>query len=126
MPKLALAEDPHKPGSLVKINQTVYLLSASQKRGFQSLNEFLTYHYRASRIMPANVADLFLFEGPPMRAKPGTLALDTSDGHTIYLIGKDGEKRGFVSAAAFRKYRKKSSVVWPIDLSSYPIGKNIE
>jgi hypothetical protein len=129
LPQPALAagaDSSHKSGTLVIVDRTIYLVGTAQKRGFLSWNEFLSYNYRASRIKEANEADKLLFEGPPMRARPGTLALDTADRRTIYLIGKDSEKRGFSSAAALKKYKKKKTVIWPIDLGNYPIGPNID
>jgi hypothetical protein len=119
---------PHKAGTLVRDGKAIYLIGNGQKRGFLSLNEFLSYRYRLSRIVIANEGDKLLVEGPPMRAKPGTFALDISDGRTIYLIGKNGEKRGFASAEAFRKHKhkKRGLVIWPINLSDYPTGSVIK
>ena len=33
---------------------------------------------------------------------------------------------GFVSAVALQKHRKKKTVIWPIDLTGYPVGENME
>jgi hypothetical protein len=121
-----IVEPPHKSGSLVRDGNTIYLLSKKQKRGFTSLNEFLTHNYRAARIMPANSGDKLLPEGQPMRAKPGSLVLDSSDGRTIYLISKTGEKQGLVTPEALKKYKKKTTKIWSIDLSKYPVGDPIQ
>lgn len=126
LPHFAMADGPHKSGSLVIIDKTIFLIGSGQRRGFQSWNEFLSYNYRMSRLVTANDADKSLPEGPPVRAKAGTLALDTADNQTVYLIGKSGEKRGFTSAGALKKYRKKKMVIWPINLSGYPIGTNLD
>jgi hypothetical protein len=116
----------HKPGALVILDHTVYVIGKGIKRGFPSLNEFLTYHYRLSRLVAGNAADAALVEGPPIHAKPGSLTVDLRDMQTVYLIGKDGEKKGFTSQVSLKKYRKKKSVIWPIDLSAYPLGSPIE
>lgn len=117
---------PHKAGSLIVLDKTIFLVGYGSRRGFPTLNEFLTYNYRRSRLVNGNSADRELVEGPPMRAKSGTLVLDTTDNRTIYLIGKKGEKRAFTTPVALQKYRKKKTVVWRINLSDYPLGENME
>lgn len=116
----------HKPGSLIRDGQTIFLISKGYKQGFVTLNEFLTYNYRISRIVTANSADKALPEGPPMRAKTGTLVLDASDRRTVYLIGKQGEKRGLATSAAYWRYKKPKTILWSINLSNYPVGDIIE
>lgn len=116
----------HKPGTLVRDGQTIFLIAKGYKQGFSSLNEFLTYKYRLSRIVMANLGDKQLTEGPPKRAKPGSLVLDSVDHRTVYLIGKQGEKRGIATPAAYWRYKKPSIVLWSIDLSNYPVGDIIE
>lgn len=116
----------HKPNSLVRDGQTIFLIGKGYKQGFVSLNEFLTYKYRISRIITANSGDKALPEGQPMRAKAGSLVLDSSDRKTVYLIGKQGEKRGLATSAAYWRYKKPKTILWSIDLSRYPTGDIIE
>ena len=116
----------HKPGSLVRDGQTIFLVGKGFKQGFASLNEFLSYRYRLSRIVMANSADRQLSEGPSLRAKAGSLVLDAVDHKTVYLIGKQGQKQGITSPVAFWKYKKKNTILWLIDVTNYPVGNNIE
>ncbi len=130
LPRLVQAQTtstfPHKPSTLVRSGPTIFLVGKGYKQGFASLNEFLTYNYRLSRIVAANEADKQLVEGPTKRAKPGSLVLDILDHRTVYLIGKQGEKRGLATPAAYWRYKKKNMVLWSIDVSGYPMGDIIE
>lgn len=56
----------------------------------------------------------------------GTLVLDTSDGRTIYMLGRGGIKRGFTTPQALFKFGYTFSQALPFDASQYPEGVPIK
>ncbi|HVY67277.1 MAG TPA: hypothetical protein VHA30_00035, partial [Patescibacteria group bacterium] len=79
-------------------------------------------------------ADKLLVQGEIMKAMTGTLALDTSDNRTVYMVGSSYTKRGFISYQVFTDlgYVKGSSTsagpvngMFKINLSDYPAGDPI-
>jgi pimeloyl-ACP methyl ester carboxylesterase len=52
----------------------------------------------------------------------GTLALDTADNRTVYMIGNGGKKYGFTSELAFRGLGFKFDLVAPADVSEHELG----
>lgn len=52
----------------------------------------------------------------------GTLVLDESDGRTIYMIGNNGKKYGFISESAFKKLGYRFNGIIKKDLSSQELG----
>lgn len=109
-------------GSLIKDGATIYLISSGQRRGFASLAELRTYGFSPAQAARAGEADRLLPEGPVMKAQDGTLAVDTSGGGTVYLIGGGGIKRGFASAEVFKTLGFSFAQIAKMDLSGYPTG----
>jgi len=72
----------------------------------------------------ASPEDRNLPEGTIVKALDGTLALDTTDNRTIYMIAA-GSKRGFTSAEIFFALGYRFDQAIPIDLSDYPSGTPI-
>ncbi|MDR3643419.1 MAG: chitobiase/beta-hexosaminidase C-terminal domain-containing protein [Candidatus Doudnabacteria bacterium] len=117
----------HPNGTLVIDGKTVSLIAGGQIHGFRDPQEFASYGYKFSQTVPINEADKLLPAGDIMKAMTGTLALDTSDNRTIYMVGQQYSKRGFVSMQVFADlgYTKVSSLVrgmFKINLSDYPAG----
>jgi len=119
------AVSPHGNGTLIADNGTIYLVTNGQKHGFRDATEYLSYGFDFSSVQPASSADLALPNGSILKAMDGTLALDTSDGRTVYVIGNNGTKRGFVSSAVFTKLGYKFSQAVKINLADYAVGDPI-
>jgi hypothetical protein len=124
----------HSDGTLILDGSTVYLIAGGQLHGFRDSQEFASYGYKFSQTVPASPADLLLPQGDIMKAMTGTLTLDTSDNRTIYMVGKNYTKRGFVSMAVYRGlgYVKGSSTsgqamhgLFKINMTDYPAGDPI-
>ncbi len=124
----------HPDGTLVLDGGTVYLIAGGQLHGFRDPQEFASYGYKFSQDVPISDADKLLPQGDIMKAMVGTLALDTSDNRTVYMVGQNYTKRGFSSYAVFQGlgYVKGSSTspapisgLFKINLSDYPSGTPI-
>jgi hypothetical protein len=124
----------HPDGTLVIDGSTVYLIAGGQLHGFRDPQEFASYGYKFNQTVPISVADKLLPTGDIMKAMTGTLALDTSDSRTIYMVGINYTKRGFVSMAVYRGlgYVTGSSTsnqpvhgVFRINMTDYPAGAPI-
>jgi hypothetical protein len=109
-------------GSLILEGSTVYLIENNQKLPFATSEEFFSYGFSFSQVL-TNVDISSLAQGPIMKAMDDTLALDTSSNSgTVYMIGDNGVKRGFVSAQVFSSLGYSFSQVRPINLSGYQLG----
>ncbi len=124
----------HVDGTLVQDGNTIYLIQNGQLDGFRDPQEFASYGYQFSQAVPINEADKLLPAGPVLKAMTGTLALDTSDNRTIYMVGRNSTKRGFASWGVFSGlgYVKGSSTsagpvngIYKINMSDYPAGAPI-
>ncbi|MFH0893546.1 MAG: DUF5018 domain-containing protein [Bacteroidota bacterium] len=116
---------PHSNGTLIVDNGTVYLITNGQRRGFRDTAEYLSYGFDFASVQAANSGDAALPAGAILKAMDGTLALDTSDGRTVYVIGNNGTKRGFVSEAVFLELGYKFSQAVQINLADYTVGDPI-
>lgn len=114
----------HPNGALILDGKTVYLIKNGKLSGFRDEQEYKSYGYNFSQVAPASSADLRLpSAGEPLKAMPGTLALDKSDNRTIYMIGSNGTKRGFASAGVFTGLGYNFKNLFKINLSDYPAGE---
>ncbi|HEX5429466.1 MAG TPA: right-handed parallel beta-helix repeat-containing protein [Patescibacteria group bacterium] len=118
----------HPDGTLVLDGQTVYLIKDGKRYGFRDPSEYESYGYNFSQVVPANDSDIRLGFDPAniMKAMPGTLVLDKSDGRTVYMIGENYTKRGFVSSAVFKDLGYTFKNLPTIDLSDYPTGPAVD
>ncbi|HEX5429895.1 MAG TPA: MBG domain-containing protein [Patescibacteria group bacterium] len=118
----------HPNGTLILDGQTVYLMKDNQRYGFRDPIEFQSYGYNFSQVVPANSADLQLTfnQANIVKAMPGTLVLDASDNRTVYMIGTNYSKRGFVSALVFAGLGYSFNNLPKIDLTDYPSGDPIQ
>src|SRR5579872_3747103 len=114
----------HPDGSLILSGSTIFLIKNGQRYGFRDPNEYKSYGYNFSQAVVANSFDLSLpFDpGNILKAMPGTLVLDAQDHRTVYMIGSNGTKRGFASAAVFKGLGYSFSNLLSINLSDYPAG----
>src|SRR5690348_7607342 len=115
----------HPDGTLVISGGTVYLVQNAQLVGFRDPAEYASQGYNFSQVVPATDGDLKMPQGTVEKALPGTLALDSSDHKTVYMVGPDGTKRGFVSVAVFKALGYNFLNLAHIDLSDYPAGPQI-
>ena len=97
------------------------MIKDNQRYGFRSAGEFLSWGYRFEMALPATEADMALPMNGIMKARAGTLALDTADGRTMYLIFEDGA-RAITADSVFIFSSFDGRQVLPIDLSDYPKG----
>ncbi|MDP2932807.1 MAG: hypothetical protein Q8N81_01610, partial [bacterium] len=110
----------HKNGVLIRDNGTVYLLQNNTRRGFVTAEEFLSHGYVFEMVVPANAEDLKLLQGENLKARSGTLVLDTADNRTVYLILDDGA-HPFPNIEQLIFYvRPESRAIYPINLNTYP------
>jgi surface protein len=117
----------HRNGTLILDGQTVYLMKDGQRFGFRDPEEFQSYGYGFSQVVSANAADrqtAFLPDNI-LKAMAGTLALDKSDGKTVYMIGGNFTKRGFVSSEVFTGLGYSFAGLPKINLADYPAGPAI-
>ena len=116
----AAASARHKNGVLINANGTIYLLQDNTRRGFATAEEFLSHGYVFAMVVPANAADLKLPQGDNLKARSGTLVLDTADNKTVYLILDDGA-HPFPSIEQLIFYvRPESREIYSINLNTYP------
>jgi len=118
----------HANGTLIlDIDGTIYLIVNGAKRGFRNPEEYMSHGYKFSQAVPASDTDRSLPNEAQAveKALDGTLALDKTDGRTIYMVA-NGQKRGFTSADVFFALGYKFSQAVPIDLSDYPAGAVID
>lgn len=117
----------HPNGTLVLDGKTIYLIKNGQRYGFRDPAEYQTYGYKFSQTVAANAQDLALpfDQKNVMKAMAGTLVLDKSDNKTVYMVGVNSAKRGFVSAAVFKALGYSFSGLPKIDLSDYQSGDPI-
>lgn len=118
--------EAHSNGTLILDGQTVYLIKDGQRYGFRNEEEYKSHGYNFSQVVPANAADLALpMSTGVVKALEGTLVLDVVDGRTVYMIGSNGTKRGFSSAAIFIALGYKFENLPAINLGDYPSGSPI-
>lgn len=112
----------HPDGALVKEGQTVWWIRGSQKQGFESMAVFNTYGFSPSKIVRANSADIALPQGPLVKFRDGTLALE---GQNYYLIS-DGKKLKFSSPAVLtaRGFNAANAIV--AALAGYEAGADMQ
>lgn len=123
-PTPAVVGGSHASGTLVIDGKTVYLIKSGTRVAFRDSNEYKSYGYSFGQIVPASDADRSLPMGDISKAFDGTLALDTSDNRTIYMIG-NGTKRGFTSMKVLRALGYNPANAVKINLSDYPAGDPI-
>lgn len=117
----------HPDGSLILDGTTIYVMQNGKRMAFRDPQEYQSYGYNFSQTVPASTEDkLAATETQPLKAMPGTLALDLSDNKTVYMIGSGGTKRGFASAAAFSGLGYSFGNLFKINLSDYASGPVIE
>jgi hypothetical protein len=116
----------HPNGTLILDGQTVYLVKDGKRFGFRDPNEFQSYGYRFSQLVPANSADMKLaMSDTILKAMEGTLVLDTFDNRTVYMIGTNFTKRGFVSMEVLAGLGYNLNSIARINVSDYPQGPAI-
>ena len=118
----------HPNGTLIlDVDGTIYLIVNGAKRGFRNPEEYHSHGYEFSQAVAANDADRALPNEAQavQKALDGTLALDKTDGRTIYMIAA-GQKRGFTSADVFFALGYKFEQAVPIDLTDYDTGVVID
>lgn len=114
-------------GTLILDGHTVYLIMNGKRYGFRSEEEYHTYGYNFTQVVEANYFDLLMpGSDEALKALPGALVLDTSDGRTVYMIGPDNTKRGFVSERVFFNLGYGYKYLYKLDLSDYPTGPVID
>ena len=113
----------HPEGTFISIGKAIYIVSAGKKLPFANYSEFQSYG--KVTVIPASEADRLLPDGNIVRAKAGTIALDSKERRTVYLINEKGEKQGFATYSAFVRMKYKLSQVKRLDLSVYPVGEVI-
>jgi len=117
--------DAHPDGTLILDGQTIYLIQNQKRFGFRNEAEYLSYGYKFSQAVPANDADRLLPAGDVLKAMVGTVVLDASDHRTVYIIGTNTVKQGFVSADVFEGLGYSFANLPIINLSDYPVGSLI-
>ena len=117
----------HPNGTLILDGQTVYLIKDGKRFGFRNPDEYKSHGYNFGQAVTANDADraLSFDEANIVKALEGTLVLDASDNRTVYMIGLNGTKRGFVSAQVFQGLGYKFGSLPKINLTDYPSGDPI-
>ncbi len=125
------ALNAHPNGTLILDGKTIYLIENRERHGFRDPQEYASYGYRFDQAVPVIEADSLLPVGDIMKAMTGTLALDTSDNRTVYMVGKNATKRGFASYSVFTGlgYAKGSGMsgqavngMFKINMTDYPAG----
>ncbi len=114
----------HPDGTLVLDGQTVYLIQDGQRLGFRDEAEYKSHGYNFDQVVSASDADKALpsSDSSIVKALEGTLVLDSSDNRTVYMIGLNNTKRGFVSAEVFKALGYSFSGLPKINLSDYTVG----
>ena len=117
----------HPNGTLVLIGKTVYLIANGELEGFRDPNEYKSYGYTFGQAVAANAVDKTLpVTAAAAKAAAGTLALDSGDNRTVYMIGAGGTKSGFASAAVFKALGYSFAGLLKINLADYPLGPVID
>ncbi len=114
----------HPNGTLLLDGQTIYLVKDRQRYGFRDAEEYRSYGYNFAQTVQANLFDrarLPLAQSI-LKAMPGSLVLDKSDGRTVYMIGVDNTKRGFASEKIFTELGFNYTKLFSVDLSGYATG----
>ena len=115
----------HKTGELVSDHGTVYLVKDSSRFGFRTPEEFWSYGYTFSMVLPATAGDLLLPVDGILRARAGTLVRDKSDHKTLYLVYDTGA-RPLQDPSLVYFLDMQDRKVFDIDVSSYPKGGIID
>ena len=115
----------HVDGTLIQDGNTFYLIKDSSRVGFRDPEEYKSYGYNFTQAVPASTYDLALPMTSIGRAMEGTLVLDSADGRTVYMIGANSTKRGFVSSKVFTALGYSFANLPRINLSDYPTGSPI-
>lgn len=110
---------PHPDSTLVSGKSgTFWWIMQNSREGFTSLAVFNSYGFGRARIVPINLADVGLPEGPVVKFRDGTLV---KQGSAIFIIS-DGLKRPFTSMGAFLGLGFQLSNVIMADVSGYVTG----
>ena len=121
----AQSVSPHKLGELINDQGTVYLIKADGRWAFRTPEEFFSYGYTFDMVLPVNSGDLLLPRQGNMRARAGSVVLDTSDQKNYYVVYDAGARKfADPSLTIFMGYN-----VHPlnkIDLRDYPKGADID
>lgn len=114
----------HPNGTLILVDKTVYLVKNGKLYAFRDADEYKSHGYNFGQLVSANAVDKLLpIEASSIiKALEGTLVLDASDNKTVYMIGLDNTKRGFVSEQVFKGLGYKFGQLPKINLSDYPVG----
>ncbi len=117
----------HPNGTLVLDGTTIYLIKNGQRFGFRDANEYKTHGYRFIQAVAIKAADKSLSSSDSniIKALPGTLVIDATDGRTVYMIGENNSKRGFASASVFTELGYRFDNLLTINLSDYTSGTPI-
>ena len=118
--------DAHPNGTLILDGKTVFLIKNSKRVGFRDPAEYASYGYNFGQVVAANDEDKKLpLDTIVLKALEGTLAIDASDGRTVYMVGVGGTKRGFVSSTVFVQLGYSFKDLPRINLSDYAAGAPI-
>lgn len=115
----------HPNGTLIITNGTVFVIENNSRVGFRNEQEYLSYGYSFNQVVQASEADLALPFTSIKKAMEGTLVLDSSDNRTVYMLGVNGSKRGFVSGSVFTGLGYNFSNLPKINLTDYSVGAPI-
>jgi hypothetical protein len=120
------ANSGHPSGTLIIDNGTVYLIKDGTRYGFRDSQEYLSHGYNFGQAVAANAQDRAMPQSLfVLKALEGTLVLDAADNTTVYMIGLNGTKRGFVNASVFTALGYNFANLPKINLSDYPPGAPI-
>ncbi len=116
----------HPNGTLVlgSDGQTVYLIKDGQRYAFRDAAEYKSHGFTFEQIVLASATDNALpwISSNIIKALEGTLVIDSTDGKTVYMIGLNNSKRGFVSAKVFTDLGYSFANLPRINLSDYTVG----
>lgn len=114
----------HPNGTLILDGSTVYLIKDRQRFGFRDPEEYRSYGYNFDQVVLANLFDRSRLpvSEDVIKAMPGSLVLDKTDGRTVYMIGPNNTKRGFASEPIFNQLGFNYTKLFSIDLSDYQTG----
>jgi hypothetical protein len=97
----------------------------NDKYGFRDFNEFKSYGFGLDKVSKASDDQKALPTKGIIKAKIGTLALDTQDNQTVYLIGPNNIIQSFSSKESFLALGYKFTNLIKLNLSDYSKGSII-
>lgn len=121
------ANSPHSNGTLILDGSTIYLIKDGQRFGFRDPEEYRSYGYNFNQAVPISQRDRTLpASANALKAMVGTMVLDKSDNRTVYMIGLNNTKRGFVSEPVYFQAGYNYNTLFRVDLSDYGVGAIID